>query len=398
MSAKRRKLDSDDTPASSARSTRSQRLPRRDIYTLEDDRESETALDMLLDTTNDTVPREAISTSIIDEAPITSNPATRLRAKTPTLPAQLVDEVTESPVHAPGSGHRIRASGIDVTASSSQLQSMQEDSSIQAVSETPVRQTKRKRGEPLPRPSPRKARRSHQHQILEGDSLELDELSPEQPFRHAPASKSQEETEMLDDEPVPEERSIQAPEETEEAEAIDDEHAAAILTKNNRRRISRGAVPIAPPEVDSPVSSLVAKKRRGRQRIGSTPVRQRHPKQAPPKTKSGKTGKSVRIGSPIPVKVYRLTKPIPYDDDEMDADILNSEIPLAKRSGVNTIDVLSEIAQEIFETTMQTLEEGGQACEDAAQRREYKTKWQAVVDFGKELQTRLLEHVSPATE
>ncbi|CZR55684.1 uncharacterized protein PAC_05572 [Phialocephala subalpina] len=401
-SAKRRKLDTDDTPVSSSRSTRSQ--PRRDIYAIEDAQPDDSLLDMLLDTTNDSIPKESVPTPAVDQAPVSSTPTTRPRSKTPLLAAQVVDEVTESPRDAPGSGHRIRVSGIDVTASSSRLQSIQDNSTAQTVSETRVRQNKRKRGERGP-PSLRMARRSRQSHVVQGESLEpnelspeqslrhdresleLDELSPEQPSRRGRAPIVLAEVEMSEDEPV-EEVSIQEP---EEAEAIDDEQAAAILKKNKGRRISRG-IPIAAPEVGEPRSSPVAKKRRGRQRNDSTPAQQRHPKQAPPKSKPAKTGKTVRIGSPIPVTVLRFTKPLVYDDDEEDADILNSEIPHVKRAGVNTIDVLSDFCGEIVGTALETLEEGASACEDAALRREYKTKWKAVADFGKELQTRLLEH------
>ncbi|KAF8848969.1 hypothetical protein BDZ45DRAFT_810359 [Acephala macrosclerotiorum] len=404
-SAKRRKLDTDDTPIPSGRSTRSQ--PRPDIYAIEDAQPDDSLLDMLLDTTNDSIPKESVPKTAVEPVLVASTSATRSRSKTPLLAAQAVDVVTESPRDAPGSGHRIRVSNIDITASSSQLQTVQDDSIVQTVSETPVRQNKRKRGERGP-PSPRMARRSHQSYVvqnesleadelspeqasrLDRESLELDELSPEQPTRPegAPIVAGQ----MSEDGPVQEESSTQEPEESEEAEAIDDEQAAAILKKNKGRRIS-GGVPIATPEIEEPRSSPAARKRRGRQQTNLTPAQKRHPKQAPIKSKPAKTGKTVRIGSPIPVTVLRLTKPFVYDDDEEDADILNSEIPHVKRAGVNTIDVLSDFCGEIVGTALETLEEGTSACEDAALRREYKTKWKAVADFGKELQTRLLEHI-----
>ncbi|KAE8447012.1 hypothetical protein EG329_011146 [Mollisiaceae sp. DMI_Dod_QoI] len=391
-SAKRRKLDSDETPVSSVPSTRSQRVPRPDIYTLEEDQQDDSLLDMLLDTTNDSIPKSSVVSPIVNEAPVTSTPATRPKAKTPVVSSQVVDEVTESPRDAPGSGHRIRASGIDVTTSSSQLQSIQDDSIVQTESATPVRQkAKRKRGEPHSRPSPRMAKRSRQTQAMQDEALEPDELSPEQPLRHEQAPQLRAERQRSENKSI-QEPSTQEPEELEGAEAIDDEQAAAILKKKKGPRISRG-IPIVSPEINDPVSSPVAKKRRGRQRIGSTRSKQRHPKQAPPKTKPVKTGKTVRVGSPIPVTVYRLTKPLMYDDDdEPDADILNLEIPQAKRAGVNSIDVLSQVCGEIVGPALETLEEGSRTCEDPALKREYRTKWQAVAAFGKELQTRLLEH------
>jgi hypothetical protein len=61
---------------------------------------------------------------------------------------------------------------------------------------------------------------------------------------------------------------------------------------------------------------------------------------------------------------------------------------------VNAIDVLSQICQEIVGAGLDTLEDGGNRCQDPTLRREYKTKWRAVEAFGRELQTRLIEHVS----
>ena len=83
-----------------------------------------------------------------------------------------------------------------------------------------------------------------------------------------------------------------------------------------------------------------------------------------------------------------------YDEDELHADILNAEIPRTKRGGVNAIDVLSQVCQEIIGAGLDTLEDGFKRCEDQVLRREYKTKLRAVEAFGDELQTRLLEHVS----
>ncbi|KUJ09550.1 uncharacterized protein LY89DRAFT_627717 [Mollisia scopiformis] len=382
-SAKRRKLDTDDTPVSSARSTRSRPAPRPDVYTLRDDPQDETALDMLLDTTNDSVTREPVYTPLVEQALVAGTPATRSRAKTPLLQSQVVDEVTESPKDAPGSGQRVHTGGNNAGTSSSRRQSIQGDSTIQTESETPIRQKKRKRPVSHPRPSPRNTRRSLQNQVLQDTSLELDELSPEQTTRHTLAPELESEAPMSEDEPLEEE--------PEEAEAISDEQAAMVLKKNKGRRISRG-VPNVPADASEQISSPMAKKRRGKQRKDLSPVQQRHAKQAPPKTKQAKAIKKVRLGSPIPITIHRFTNPLVYDDDEADADILNSEIPQAKRPGVNTIDVLSEVCGEVVAAALQTLDEGGTACDDAALRREYKIKWQAVAAFGKEIQTRLLEH------
>jgi hypothetical protein len=217
----------------------------------------------------------------------------------------------------------------------------------------------------------------------------MDELSPEQPERRG---------RRMVDEHSPElgEPSVTKDQEEEEAaEAIDDEQAAIVLKENRGRRISRN-VPEESPDLDSPEIPRVpaAAKQKGKTRPGSSPAKQRHPKQPSAKTKSQTSKKSkIRLGSPIPVTVHRLTRAPMYDEDELHADILNAEIPRAKRGGVNAIDVLSQICQEIIGAGLDTLEDGFNRCEDQVLRREYKTKLRAVEAFGDELQTRLLEHV-----
>jgi hypothetical protein len=140
------------------------------------------------------------------------------------------------------------------------------------------------------------------------------------------------------------------------------------------------------------------KKQKGKSRPASSPAKQSHPKQPSVKTKSKMSKKpKVRIGSPIPVTVHRLSRAPLYDEDELHADILNAEMPRTKRVGVNAIDVLSQICQEIIGAGLDTLEDGCHRCEDPILRREYKTKFRAVEAFGDELQTRLLDHVSFGT-
>lgn len=151
--------------------------------------------------------------------------------------------------------------------------------------------------------------------------------------------------------------------------------------------------------MDEPNSTpIVAQKQPLRLRPAPSTAQQRHPKNTKSKPASNGPKKSVkkqvRIGSPIPVTVHRLTKRALYDDDESDADILNSEIPYARRGGVNAIDVLSQVCQEIIGSGLDTLQDGGRDSEDPALRREYRNKYRAVEAFGRELQTRLLEHVS----
>jgi outer membrane biosynthesis protein TonB len=103
----------------------------------------------------------------------------------------------------------------------------------------------------------------------------------------------------------------------------------------------------------------------------------------------------------VPVTVQRFTKPARASaaadgEDEASTDLLNGEIPFSSRGGVNAVDVLSKLCEELIEAYMDRLEERGRAAEDAATRREQKTMYRTLEAFQEELRTRLLEHVSVA--
>jgi len=92
--------------------------------------------------------------------------------------------------------------------------------------------------------------------------------------------------------------------------------------------------------------------------------------------------------------VHRLSKPLVYAEDDNDADILNMEIPFAKRGGVNAVDVLAQICEEVIDSGLTTLEDGMSNTEASSTRKEYRTKLRAVEAFQEELRTTLLELVS----
>lgn len=183
----------------------------------------------------------------------------------------------------------------------------------------------------------------------------------------------------------------------DEAQEISDKEAAVVLQKGKRRRVSNvaatadssGMIP------ESPSQPTRTKASKAKKRKVSSPAQQRQPKKA--KSQTSQTAEPARaklkVTGPIPVVVHRLTDGPVYDEEEPAADILNSEIPYAKRGGVNSIDVLSQICQEITQSGLDTLAEGGINTEDPTLKQEYRTKWQAVDAFARELQMRLLEHV-----
>jgi len=403
-SAKRRKLDTDQAASSSTRSTRSSlRASRPDIYDLpEDDARESPAANIM----NRPVGQDA---DVGQDEPKTipeyeSRPG--VSQTPPSRPAPVIEEVTESPKDAPGSGHRTRLYLHEATLQSSQLLHQLQDintTDAESIDTSPVLRRKRKRGETTPKRLVSSDERPRHSKGGQPDIEELDELSPEQ-LRGRSREPKQLVREKVSNVEVEEEEV--AKDSTEEAEEISDHEAAAALNENRGRRISRNRAVESPDLDESSIRTpTVPQKGRGKARRISEPAQQRQPRKAlQPKAKansktSKKASKSskLRIGSPIPITVHRFTRRPLYDDEESDADILNSEIPYIKRGGVNPIDVLSQVCHEIIDSGLSTLEEGSNKSNDSALRREYKTKWRAVEAFGKELQDRLLEHVSIST-
>jgi hypothetical protein len=390
ISAKRRKLDTDVEPSSS-RSTRSSRTaPRRDVYALPGDEAQDSSVLGALNASDDS---EVIAPAPEPAPEPESEPPLSQRrprnARTPSPPPPPAEEITESPADAPGSGHRSRIGIAEAVSASSQLHILQESSIVEPEVETPVRR-KRKRREATPTPTGSTVSQKRGISAKQAASIDdIDELSPDQPTRHTRKQKVvvQKESSLIED---PSKTST----EQEEAEEIDDIQAAAVLKKNRGRRVSRNFQPEPSPDLDeAEVQQTVKTKRRKLQKAFS-PVKQSHPKRSSTATKQGSKKVNLRKGNPILVTVHRLTGQPIYDEDESDADILNSEIPHARRGGVSAVDVLSQVCQEIIGSGLGTLEEGGKNAEDPSMRREYKTKWRALKLFGEELQSRLLEHVS----
>ncbi|KAK0618538.1 hypothetical protein B0T17DRAFT_538188 [Bombardia bombarda] len=244
-----------------------------------------------------------------------------------------------------------------------------------------------------------------------------------------------------DDEP-----GVEAVEQNEEAQEIDEQEAARRLGRKRPRRESiheqsslkqvGGSVPIVEEQP-------VAKRRRRREPAAASPAQQQQPKkvirgnkpaekpaekstakpvtkpqaksQAKPspkiakkqvpnnKTNTKKTRKKSRVGNDandneeeanagsVPITVQRFTKTLQFGD-EPDASALSAEIPFANRGGVNAVDVLSKLCDELIEAFLAKLVERARTAEDAASKREQRTMARALEAFQEELRTRLLEH------
>ncbi|TGO39274.1 hypothetical protein BHYA_0057g00420 [Botrytis hyacinthi] len=384
-SAKRRKLETDEPPSSSTRSMRSSRSSaRKDVYDLPEDEELEQPV------------TDHSNLSILESAK--ENVSESGMAETALSPTHLPSEPIESIERDPS--NEIGSEEVELEVEEDSLVganiSLEEEAALAVVKATkshrkPPRpsRNKRKRDEPSSEPLAVDEPFLTAADTLDTTNDDIEEVLPQKPRRSRRKSALQEDVVVNEEEMIGNT--------TEQAEAIDDYEAAVTLKKSRGRRISINIVASdeSIPEDAAPPRSPIAKKKRGRVRQVTSPVQQRQP--APPKSKPQRAEKKnmkqkVREGSPIPVIVHRLTKGPVYDEDDSDAEILNSEIPCATRAGVNAVDVLGQICQELVTAGLETLGDNAVKTQDAAQRLEYKTKMRAVDSFGEELRVRLLEH------
>lgn len=410
ISAKRRKLDTD--PPLSTRSTRSsQKTPRPESYEVGED-EQRKPIDAR-DASEENVQVGSTFGSVIAETP---SPVSSKITKTPP---RALEEVHESPAGAPGSGRRARTINTDIPANA-QLQVLQSSGAINGI--TPIAKSTKKRKRSRKQPSPDLSQEIPDDPAEEtptGDD-DLDELSPDvvenaqEPEQVTPVPQRRRKTKeqptlgdespdlsqyLLDiiekenlDELSP--RSAILAEEEEGAVEIGDEEAAVILKKNQGHRGPKRFAPISPEVEEVPR----VKRRKGRVAADASPAKQQQPK--PISTKPKQQGakkprtKSARLGSPIPVTVFRLTKGDQYEEDELDADILNYHIPRPQRGGPNAVDVLAQVCKEVVLASLGGLGNIRNRSQDKALKQEFRTKCEAVESFGRELETRFLEHVS----
>lgn len=365
---------------STGRSTRSARTPRRDPYALPDDDPADDSLlevvdaPASLDNAEYSEPIAEEDTVLLDVVPEPH--------ETPSV--HFAEETTIISINRPTNDDLINELLEDTILS--QVEEAGNESLPPAVeAETPIPARKRNRGTS-------EGSRKQRAPIVEND---VDELSPEQPAKRVPRPK------VIVREPIEDEETdpLSDPVEPEEAESINDQEAATILSKTKGKRKSIDPASASRGD-DVEVSELPKSKRQRKQdRQESNRAEQRQPKKAASKnTKIARKPSSgqakLRAGSPIDITIHRLSRPTVFDDEQTDADILNAEIAHRKRAGVNVIDVLRGLCEEIVTSAIETLKEGQSNSEDPAQRREYATKARAVESFGNEIDTRLIEHVS----
>ncbi|ORY55474.1 uncharacterized protein BCR38DRAFT_461984 [Pseudomassariella vexata] len=364
-------------------------------------------------------------------------PASRESVSGLVMGPDIIEEVTESPAGAPGSGHRRRIRDSDVTTKSAKLQRavLNEDDTItgEFANSSPLARKTRKAGATpsapsihstqtrtrsaiatayeqddyssprtrLSRKSASTAASSSARSNRSGNrrsTLRLAAEAPDELASPVPLVESRRRAQAKAKgkgraRRVPEPAQVEAKVTDDEGEAnIEEaEEAEEIDANETARRIGRKRLRESPSRGESPElhEARPAKKHR-QKRMQESPAKQSQPKAQKNKPKATRRRQS--DGEHIPITVQRYTKRQRHDEDDTDADILNSEIPFTNRGGVNVVDVLSQMCDEVIESNLVTLQEAIANAQDAATKREYRTKLRALEAFQEELRTRLLEH------
>ncbi|KAL8395723.1 hypothetical protein RB595_003268 [Gaeumannomyces hyphopodioides] len=370
----------------------------------------------------------AVRSGEVEESPnVTSNPV-----QAPASDATIADNVDELSPDNPAGGSSV----IESSPAARALKKRRASAGLAAT-----------------RTMARKGRQSARPTSVDVD---IDELSPKQPSvsdrpserRSLSARESlalaeiPEEADEVEEAQTPSriEASYNTTEQNEEspdqAEEVDDQEAARKLGRKRLRR----SFPAPSPELGSAAEETVPrppKRRRGAP--ASSPSRQKQPsrpqrmaaekevsrpkeppkqkelpkqkeqpkrKEPPPKQKgpprqrtkkktapSQESGPEVEAsGEPISVPVQRFTRFRGAGGDESDEDELVSGIPFASRDGVTSVDILRQLCEEVTVGVLRTLREKAGEAEDAATRRELKTKIRTLEAFREELRTKLIEH------
>ncbi|KAM7195082.1 hypothetical protein V8F20_007632 [Naviculisporaceae sp. PSN 640] len=361
------------------------------------------------------------------------------------------EEVGESPADAPGSGKRRRLRDTSQAIGSSTLLQRVVEELDETIEDGPPssspaerRKATQKKSESVRSgPSVVSTRASERRRSprLSGGSVagsdDLDEgPSPVRVPEESPDLSDQREgnTEV---EPAREEE-----QQEDIAEEIPVKEAAKSLGRKRPRRSlpshspDLGAAPVdrVSPEPEPEPEPQPRAKRRRTEKAAASPATQKQPKTRGPKTKPkppakekpspkeklvakkqttkknkaqkkqtqarDDDGEAEDTGS-VPVLVQRFTKinqsaqlGSDEEDDDIDDGILTAEIPFANRAGVNAVDVLSKLCQELIDAFLSRIADRIQAAEDNATKREHKTMATALEALREELRTRLLEHTT----
>lgn len=334
-----------------------------------------------------------------------------------------IEEVGESPAHAPGSGRRriISSGGLPTSARLRKAASVEADA---PPSSSPLAR-KVRRSDATASVRSTRSRGGQSLRLAEMD--EIDELSPDRPVNERPVNEDEEfsenhpaeevgaelDAEATDEEPI---TAVEEPElpELEESEEIGAAEAAKILGKKRPRHSLRSGSPELGNTEAEEEESLPKRRRPGRSVRSPVKQRQSVPKPKPttkpsapkPKSKPAPKPKAVAKsrresveddGPSIEITVQRFVNVEDLVLNEADEDDpLQSAMPFASRTET-VVDVFAQVCQEVIGATLAQFQDLFRSTDDKARKKEIRIKMRAIEAYREELNSRLLQHVSCAT-
>lgn len=326
--------------------------------------------------------------------------------------AQNAEEIGESPTDQPGSGQRRRVGPVQTVTSSALLQSALRADDYETLqdmmpSSSPLtrKSTKSVAATTVSAPSSRASlRRSSRLSSSSDGGVRAplsDVLAPVEDASPATAPNSQLPS-RAEANPVEVDDTVvgQGPAAdhlgSEGAQSVDDTAAAR---HRGRKRSMRSKALMSPglvseePSVKRPRTIPRSKPK---ERSPATQKQPRAPRAPRAKQHKQKPARAMTsrdaTGQPISVKIQRFTKPRRLDEDDPEAeDILNTEIPFASRSGVNAVDVLAQVCEELINNGHHKLQDTFDQAQGAVTKKELRVKLRALEAFQEEMRTRFLE-------
>ncbi|KEY67582.1 hypothetical protein S7711_08255 [Stachybotrys chartarum IBT 7711] len=322
------------------------------------------------------------------------------------------EEVTESPIDAPGSGHRVRVQSSAIGNLSERLQDVLASDDAVPASSSPLVRKMRRRSTMGPResqvadplsPQPRREELEIDDSVVD-DAQEATLVEEQHSEPQVEPAEDAEQTE--EEEPAEEEQTV-GEEDHEVAEEIGVDEAARRIGRK-RPRVSLGR---ASPELGSSLleqeeetrEESAPKRRRGRP-INS-PVTQKQPQakktktapasaiEARPKAHAKTTKKSRRRSDDADDPAIEITvQGFVHNKKPNEDDVLDSGIPYANRGGESVVDVFAQVCEEVIASALAQFEQLAADATDNAKRKEYRVKMRAVEAYREELSSRLLEH------
>lgn len=333
--------------------------------------------------------------------PVSSPNRTRPPPSSPRRPAPYHEEITESPVHAPGSGHRRRVPVQEASATAARMMTALQSDPIQPISLPSLNRPSRHSQDPTP---PRKTASpaippSDESQNESEDAALMPPPPPRvpRPVQRPPPARS----------PVQESPSA----EEEEAEEIGDGAAAAAIGRKRPRVSFQPSPELGSEESDiaEPAEEHPAPKR-PRPLQQQQPPRREPAVQRQPKRRNAAEGQNKKRGRPrgqgsasappraadddnvIEITVQRFVNGPEVESDE-DAPQQGGEMGFANRSGETVVDVFAQVCEEVIAATLTKYEYLRQETQDEDKKKDCRIKMRAIEAFREEVSAQLLQHV-----